>query len=169
MEQIQALKEEAETKSFYAVSKSIEFQKLEVKGKKKYIITGYISTKSIDGVNDLVTEDCLQDMDLQIKTGNITLKFDKDHETIIEENMGLNPRGKIIESNVDAKGLRVKVELNPYHKEFQELWGSIKEGYLDAFSITFKPIESITQWMGAKSVRVLSKVKLKTSTQMPVH
>lgn len=160
MEQALRMQEEAETKSFYAVSKPIQFQEIIIKGKKKYVISGYISTKSIDGVNDLVTEDCLQDMDLQIKEGIIALKFDKDHETIIEENLGLNPRGKILESNVDAKGLWVKAEINPHHKEFNELWGSIKDGYLDAFSITFKPIEAMTQWVGNKSIRVLSKVKL---------
>ena len=94
----------------------------------------------------------------QIKSGSI--KIDYEHETIHENDLNKNPIARIIDAKKDDKGLWVKATLNKSNPRFNEIWGSIKDGFLDAFSIAFKPLETATRYIQGKAVRILNKLKL---------
>jgi len=133
------------------------WEEIETKAGKKYIITGYISTKDMDIYKDIVTEECLKDMLKQIKTKNI--KLDVEHE-VFRDNPNIIPAGRIIEAKVDEKGIWVKAELNEFSPKFNNVWGSIKSKFIDAFSIAFKPIKAVTQSIQNGSARLLQQVEL---------
>ncbi len=145
---------------FEGITNPFQFKEIITKAQKRYIVSGYISTKDVDLVGDQVTSECLQDMLAQIQSGSV--KMDWEHETIIQEDLNKVPRAKIIPESamVDGKGLWVEAEINPNHADFNELWGSIKDKFLDAFSIAFRPVEAVVKWMGDKAIRILNKVKL---------
>lgn len=143
---------------YTGTSETFSFQEVEVKGERQYYISGYISTKNIDTFNDLVTDECLDDMLAQVQ--NSSIKMDEEHETIHKKNLDINPIARIVESKKDAKGLWVKALLNKANPRFQEAWESIKNGFYDSFSIAFKPIEAATRYIQGKAVRVLNKLKL---------
>jgi len=145
-------------------SKNLTFQTdgiatyVERKGEsKKYYVTGYISTSDIDKVNDIVMPEALDDMVTQIKDGNI--KLDVEHEAYKKDSTTV-PIGKIVEAKRDEKGIWVKAELNDASTRFKEIWGSLKKGMIDAFSITFRPIEAIDDMVNGEKVRKLMKVLL---------
>jgi len=143
---------------YLGVSETFNFQEVETKGDKEFYISGYISTKSLDKFNDLISDECLDDMIVQIKSGSI--KIDYEHETIHEGNLDKNPIARIVDAKRDHKGVWVKALLNQANTKFKEIWGSIKDGFLDSFSIAFKPLESSTRYIQGKAVRLLNKLKL---------
>lgn len=142
----------------HGITPNFEFSETEVKGVKEYIISGYISTPNLDLANDIITKSAMDDMVTQIKSGSVMLDFE--HETIHSENLDINPFGRITEAKVDSKGVWVKAVLNSANRRFSEIWGSIKGGFLRAFSIAFKPLQAVTKYIEGKSVRVLDKLKL---------
>lgn len=144
--------------SYLGVGETFNFQEIETKGEKEFYITGYISTKSIDKFNDVITDECLDDMLVQVKSGSI--KIDFEHETIHNDNLNINPVARIVDAKKDNKGLWVKALVNSSHKRFSEIKGSIVKGFLDSFSIAFKPIETATRYIQGKAVRILNKLKL---------
>lgn len=143
---------------YLGISDTFSFQEIETKGEKEFYISGYISTKSLDKFNDTITDDCLNDMLVQVKSGSI--KIDFEHETIHNENLDLNPVARIVDAKLDTKGLWVKALLNSAHQRFNEISQSIKKGFLDSFSIAFKPLETATKYIQGKAVRILNKLKL---------
>lgn len=124
---------------------------------KRYYVEGYISTKDKDLYNDVVTDDCLLDMVNQLKEKNI--KLDIDHEAW-NKSSRLIPVGRIIDAEKDDKGIYVRAEINKNKKEFKEVWNSIKDKFLDAFSIAYKVIEHSTEILNDEAVRILNKVEL---------
>jgi len=137
---------------------NLAFSEVVVKGEKQYYVEGYVSTYDVDVQNEQVTKSCMKDMNQQMMERSI--KFDEDHETILEENLDKNPVARVIEHRVDNKGLWVKALLNSAHSKFKELWGSIKSGMIDAFSIAFLPVDMAKKYVKGKAVRLLEKVKL---------
>jgi len=143
---------------------------IEVKGQKRVFLEGIISTNHLDLVNDVVTKSCLESMERQIKSGN--LKLDLEHESFrgdsIEEkelNKAKIPIGKMFEADVkaiekDKFALFVKSELNPFEDRFEKTMGSVKEGFLDAYSIAFIPIKTEEQIVDGKTIRMLDDVVL---------
>jgi len=122
---------------------------VEDKGVERVFLEGLISTTDLDLVNDVVTLDCLKSMQRQILERSI--KLDLEHEAFrgeTSEEKEINktkiPVGKITDATVvdlgeNRFGLRVKSELNRFHKEFENVKGNIEEKYLDAYSIAFIP------------------------------
>lgn len=147
--------QEMKTYQFYTDNSG--WSVIETKDGKKHYITGYISTKDLDKVNDIVTEDCLKDMVMQLNQGNI--KLDVEHEAF-RDNPNIIPAGRIIESRIDAKGIWVKAELNIDSPKFDNVWGSVKNKFLDAFSIAFRPIKVIKKSAGKAIVRILNQIEL---------
>ena len=129
-------------------------------GEKEYFVTGYISTTDKDLVNDVVTDSCLDDMVVQIKSGNI--KLDVEHESFKDGAKKINkvPIARIIDAKRDEKGIYVKALVNNYSPDFKSVWGSIKKGFLDAFSITYKALDAINKVVNGVTVRLLNKVTL---------
>lgn len=120
---------------------------------------GYLSTGTIDLVNDKVTQECMEDMCSQILNSPISVKLSIEHDAPISD-MRLIPPGKFVEAKVDGDKLFVKGKLNKHHPEFNKIKGSIEDGFLDSFSIEFKPLEFGNANIDGKSVRVLKKVFL---------
>lgn len=136
---------------------SVHYEVVEIKGEKRFYITGHISTEDKDLVDDVVTKGCQASMLKQIKSKSI--KLDYDHEAF-RENTTILPVGKIIDGKIDSKGLWVKAELNDASPKFKALWKSIKKGFVDAFSIAFKPIKTTMKAMDGVTVRLLEDLEL---------
>lgn len=152
-------------RTFYSEPGLKAFTEVDEKGEKQYYVEGYISTTEKDLVNDVVTDEALDDMLEQIREHNI--KIDKEHEawngeTDVEKIKAktIEPRGRIVEADRDEKGLKAKILLNKHRSDFENLWGSIKDGMLDAFSIAFLPEIAKKIERGGELIRKLSKIKL---------
>jgi HK97 family phage prohead protease len=131
---------------------------IETKGRDKIpYITGYVSTPDIDLYNDVVTSECLDDMLTQVKSGNV--KLDIDHEAWRERSTKI-PIGKIVDAHRDVKGLWIKAILNRHSPAFKAAWNSIKEGFLDAFSIAYRPMKTVDEVVNGVKARLLEKVEL---------
>lgn len=127
-------------------------------GKRHYYVTGYITTKDRDLINDVVTEEAMQGMLVQLVGKN--LKLDVEHEAWIKENPSIIPLGRIIEANKDDKGIFVKAELNANSTRFTEVWNSIKDKFIDGFSIAYIPVKAINKVINGVESRLLQEVKL---------
>jgi len=146
---------------FYLYTDSIE---LKDEDDNSYVY-GYISTKDKDLVNDMVTDNCLKSMFHQMK--NRTIKFDIEHESFRgdsdldrEINKTLNPIAKVDWFGLDANGLMVKAVLNKHHPRFEEVKGSIKDGFLDAFSIAYIPTKVEEIETKDETIRKLDDINL---------
>ena len=127
-------------------------------GGKTYYVTGYISVPEIDIQNDLVTPEAMESMLRQINESTITLDYD--HE-VWRDSSSILPVGKIVDAKIDSNGLWVKAELNTSSPKFNNLWGSIKGGFIKAFSIAFKPLKTVIRTVGSdKRVRLIQDLIL---------
>jgi HK97 family phage prohead protease len=147
-----------EGKSYSFNTDSIGIEQVNIKGEKKTYITGYISTKDRDLYDDIVTEKAMDNMLKQIQSKNIKLDFE--HEAWREENPSINPVGKIIEAKKDERGIFIKAELNASHSRFKEIVGSIKNGFLDAFSIAYKATDYVYKTIDGVKSRLLNGINL---------
>ena len=140
--------------------------KLELKNEgEDFYVEGYISTSDKDLVNDIVTKNCMLDMAEQMRER--TIKLDIEHEAFrgksemeMQMNKTLIPAAKIEDFVVDKKGLKVRAMLNRHIARFQEVKNSIKDGFLDAFSIAFVPEKDTIELRGGEQVRMLEKIRL---------
>jgi len=140
--------------------------KIEIKDENnESYVFGYISTKDKDLVNDIVTDNCLKSMFHQMK--DRTIKFDVEHEsfrgatdTEKELNKTLNPIAKVDWFGLDANGLMVKAILNRHHPRFNEVKGSLDDGFLDGFSIAYIPTKSNMEDFNGESIRKLEDLRL---------
>jgi len=147
----------SEKNSFVFNSDSISYKSVSEDGKRKFYIQGYISTSDLDSYNDIVTENAMESMLKQINERQITIDYD--HEAWRDDNSIL-PVGKIVEAKMDDTGLWVKCELNKSSPKFKALWGSIKDGFVNAFSIAFKPLKATVEMINDVKVRLLDDLIL---------
>jgi len=138
---------------------------VETKSGKKHFVEGYISTFDKDLYNDVVTHEGMSDMLNQL--GERSIKLDLDHETWRDDNgrmyehpKNLNPIGKIVDANLDSVGIKVRAEINGSSSRFGEVWKSIEDGFLDAFSVAYVPKESKSVDTEQGKVNLLDKVDL---------
>jgi len=142
---------------------------------KEYFVEGYISTGDMDLVNDIVTKSCMDDMMTQFDGRSIKLDFE--HETFrgksaidAEANKTRIPLGKAISKDRDAKGVKVKWQMNPTWKkfdakgnvtmDFKDIWQNIESEMYDAFSIAYVPTKTTSMQQQGKSVRMLENINL---------
>lgn len=161
---IQANKNKGKSYEFYCTD-NFDYEEVETKAGKEYYITGYISTHDRDLVDDIVTPACMSDMLTQLK--NRSIKLDIEHEsfrgkstTETEINKTTIPIGRIVEARQDERGIWIKGLLNKAHTRFDEVWGSIKSGMLDAFSIAYIPTQIAYKMMDNSKVRLLDALNL---------
>lgn len=128
-------------------------------------VEGYITTEDMDLVNDIVTKDCILDMGEQMKSR--VIKFDVEHEAFRgnnslekEINKTLIPIAKVDDFVIDKKGLKVRAMLNKNSQRYDEVKGSVENGFLDAFSIAYIPVKTKSETKNGVKVRMLDKVKL---------
>ena len=143
-------------KTFKFVTNKLTHETIGLKGERNYFVTGYISTDEIDRANEVVTREAMKSMVEQIKAGNV--KLDIEHSTFTGEND--IPVGKIVDAGIDEKGVWVKCTLNKAHSRFNEYWKSISDGFLDAFSIAYKPLEIAKEVVNGVTVTLLKAVEL---------
>lgn len=136
---------------------SITYASVGLKGNKQSYVTGYISVPEIDLYDDLITPAALKSMLRQITEKTITLDYE--HEAWRDDNTIL-PVGKIVEAKVDERGLWVKAQLNSHSPKYKALWGSVKEGFVNAFSIAFKPLKTVEKSIGDTKVRLIEELEL---------
>jgi HK97 family phage prohead protease len=130
-----------------------------------FFVEGYISTSDIDLVNDIVTKGCILDMAEQMKKRSI--KFDVEHESFRgksnlerEANKTIIPVAKVDDFLIDKKGIKVRAMLNKNSQRFDEVKGSIQDGFLDAFSIAYVPMKSTQVTKNGQQIRMLDKINL---------
>jgi len=150
-----------ENPNFIFTSSPIELKQ----EKDDFFVEGYISTSDLDLVNDIVTKECIMDMAEQMKSR--VIKLDIEHESFrgnneveMEINKTIIPAAKIDNFLIDQKGLKVRAVLNKHASRFKEVMGSIKDGFLDAFSIAFIPTKARMIEKAGQEVRMLDKINL---------
>jgi len=153
-ELINAVNNQAEYKF---TTDTLTFSTTELKGEKQAYVTGYISVPEVDLYNDLVTMHAMKSLLKQIKESTITVDYE--HEAWRDDNSIL-PVAKIVEAKVDDRGLWVKCLLNKNSPKYKALWGSIKDGFINAFSIAFQPLVTVEKSMGGVTVRLIEELKL---------
>jgi len=142
--------------NFSFLTNSLSYEEVGTKSGKDYYVKGYISTDEVDRSNEVVTREAMNSMVEQIKSGSV--KLDVEHSTFTGEND--IPVGKIVDAGIDEKGLWVKCTLNKSHSKFQEVWNSIKGGFLDAFSIAYKTTEFTKDIINGVTVTLLKGLEL---------
>jgi len=138
-------------------------------------IEAYMTTGDKDLVNDIVTREGMADMLSQLK--DRTVKIDIEHEAVrgkdstdTELNKTIIPAGKIVDAELDTKGVKIRIKNNPDYKKFnskgdivlsaKEVKNNIKNGFYDALSIAYIPIKDKVVKMKEDTVRLLDKVNL---------
>jgi len=138
---------------------------IEIKGEKQYFVEGYISTYDKDKYDDIVTKQGMMDVHDQADT----LKADLEHEAYKPDGNGysqvgsrdaLIPVAKVVEKRMDDLGVWVRAKLNPHIDGFKKLWGSIKDGFIDAFSIAFLEPPAGDYEIRGDGARLLNKINL---------
>ena len=147
--------------------------------KKEYYVEGYIATGDLDKGNDVITDECLNDIYAQFKNQN--LKLDFEHETLMgktvldaQRNITKMPLGKRIAFERDKKGVKIRWKLNPAWKKldpdgrvvmtFDDVWGAIENKFLDNFSIGYIPKRTKTVVLpDGKKIRKLEKLEMLTT------
>lgn len=133
----------------YSINEGFQYSVIDLKGEKEYFVEGYASTIGEDKSGEVITPDAQRDIFNQIQNENITM--DLEHEEWYDDKGNVLPRpkneripvAKIIESRLTPKGVYVKAQLNTNLRGFKEVWGSIKDGFLKAFSVAFYPVQKV--------------------------
>ena len=138
------------------ITDSFSYNEVGMKADKNHYVTGYISTGEVDSHNEVVSDNAMNEMMSQLKSGNI--KLDVDHDTFGQK--GNIPIGRIIDAKRDEKGIWVKAILNSAHQNFNSVWKSIKEGFLDAFSIAYNIKDIANEVINGASRTILKSIEL---------
>ncbi len=131
----------------YSINNGFLWSEVNLKGEKQYFIEGYASTIDEDKAGEIIDMSAQQDILNQIQNENITM--DIEHEEWYDDNgkMLQRPRNekipvaKIVSAELRERGVWVKAQINTNLGKFNEVWGSIKDGFLKAFSVAFYPVQ----------------------------
>jgi len=144
-----------------------KFDNLEVitKGTKKCMVEGYISTTDKDLASEILSMSAQNDILDQVTDRLIT--FDAEHEVWFDKEGNENskptsniPLGKIVEAKIKGNGVWVKAEINQDNPRFNNIWDSIKKGFLNAFSVSFYPVEAIKRKVGILTESIVNRLNL---------
>jgi len=159
-----------EKKTFTFHTDALNYEAIEVKGETSHYVSGFATTTDIDIANELVTEKCMKSILGQIQGKSIKIDFDhevwRDSEgNILNKPKNLIPLGRVMKAELRKAphgklGVWIKAKLNSAYPEFNRIWTSVKQGFLDAFSIAFKPIDVVAKSVGDKVVKMLDNVHL---------
>ncbi|WP_456478132.1 HK97 family phage prohead protease [Geoglobus ahangari] len=105
---------------------------------KNVYVEGYASAAVKDLDDEIITEEAL-------KTAAEELKQEPYNKIFLNHKYDDIPIGKIVDAAVktvdEVKKLWIRVVLNKAHPMFETVYRSLKDGFLDAFSIGFKALE----------------------------
>lgn len=161
------------TNLFKFISEPLGYAVVETETKsgkeKEYHIQGYIATSDRDLVGDVVTRHCMEGIVAQCKAANITLDYE--HETMrdpdkrgnIPASSTIIPVGKIVDARLDKQGVWVDAILNPASPKFEDLWVSVKGGFINGFSITYHPLKVAHENINGQNTRLLDEILLRNA------
>ena len=139
-----------ENKLFTFRSDELQFKtEGKLKSEKKYYIEGYASTTDKDLAGEVINDKAQSSMLKQFRNRNITIDveheewYGKDGKKLAKPKGTMIPVAKVVEAKQDTKGTWIKAEMNNNIERFDEVWGSIKGKFLNAFSIGFFPITQV--------------------------
>jgi len=153
----------------YEINDGFLWSEVNLKGEKKYYVEGYASTIDEDKAGEILDMQAQQDILNQIQNENITMDiehgewYDEAGNILQRPKNQKIPVAKIVYAEMRPKGVWVKAQINTNLGSFNEVWGSIKDGFLKAFSIAFYPVR--------KAGKVISNLNLVnvTLTGSPVN
>lgn len=131
----------------YNINDDFGFSSAVIKGERKYYVEGYASTIDRDKSGEIISASAQEDIYTQVMGESITL--DVEHSEWYDDNGKVLPKpkntsipvAKVVDARLDNRGVWIKAELNQHLSKFGEIWGSIKDGFLKAFSIAFYPVQ----------------------------
>lgn len=131
----------------YNINEGFLWSEVNLKGEKQYYIEGYASTIDVDKSGEVLEMSAQHDIHNQCLNENITM--DIEHEEWYDDNGKLLskpknmkiPVARVVHSEIRPRGVWVKAKINNNLRSFTELWGSIKDGFLKAFSVAFYPTQ----------------------------
>jgi len=139
-----------ENKLFTFRSNELQFKtEGKLKSEKKYYIEGYASTTDKDLAGEVINDKAQASMLKQFRNRNITIDveheewYGDDGKQLPKPKGTMIPVAKVVEARQDSKGTWIKAEMNSNIERFDEVWGSIKGNFLNAFSIGFFPITQV--------------------------
>lgn len=110
-------------------------KQLDVKDSEKNVyVEGYASAAIKDLDDEVITEEALHQAAKEL----VEEPYNK---VFLNHNYKDIPIGKIVEAEVRNGKLWVKLMLNKAHPQFETVYKSLKDGFLDAFSIGFKVLQ----------------------------
>lgn len=157
------------------VAKSLDFSDVvipfESKGLKedgKFHVIGLLSTTDPDYVNDIFTKNCMKSIVNQINGKEIKVvspkKINLEHEHLTKDSR-IIPRGKVVAGELveDANkpewaAVKIDAILNSHLPDFQEVKGSVEDGFLDAYSIEFRATKYEFKERNGKKYRIVDDV-----------
>lgn len=159
-------KVEGKAKPFVFYSEPLNyFLETKADDSKRHVIKGYMTTSDRDLVGDIVTDSCMKSMLNQMT--HRAIKMDIEHESwqgkddiMREKAKTINPIGKINRAYKDGTGIFIEGELNPHHRRFDEVLGSMKGGFLDSFSIAYIPTATKPMNIKGQDTRLLDDITL---------
>lgn len=164
-------------KTYTYQTENFKYTEVELKGKKRYFVEGFVSTIDPDSANEIVTDSAQKDIYNDIQENTITMDLEHE-EWISEDGQVLEkpannkvPVAKIVDSKLMTRGVWAKAEINSNSSRFQEIWGSIKDGFLHSFSIAFYPLKAVTREINGQAMRFIENLRLVnvTLTGSPVN
>ena len=131
-------------KTFTYFSDGLKAYKSTIKGVEKYFVEGYCSTTKRDLAGEILTDSAQDSMTKQFKDRVITVDIEhsswfKNGKRLEKPETSLIPVAKVVEAVRKEKGTWVKSEMNTNLENFNEIWGSVKDKFLTAYSVAFFP------------------------------
>jgi len=131
----------------YSINDGFLWSEVNLKGERQYFIEGYASTIDEDKAGEILDLSAQKDIYDQMRNQNITMDieheewYDDSGKVLARPKNEKIPVAKIIHAELRPQGVWVKAQLNTHLRSFSEVWGSIKDGFLKAFSVAFYPIQ----------------------------
>lgn len=159
----------------FVFTNELKFFEIEEKGNKRFFVKGAFSSTDLDLVNDICTQNCLESMVSQIKSGNIKLDweheaFTGDSQESLQINKARQPLAKAISAEINGTFAEATWELNDNYKkfdtkgdvvlDFKSIKSDIQRGFLTGFSIAYVPTKVGFKNVGGERIRLLDDVNL---------
>jgi uncharacterized C2H2 Zn-finger protein len=131
----------------YSINDGFLWSEVNLKGEKKFYIEGYASTIDEDKAGEILDLSAQQDICNQMQGTNITMDIEHEEWYDASGNILQRPKNekipvaKIVSAELRPRGTWVKAEINTNVNSFKQVWGSIKDGFLKAFSVAFYPVQ----------------------------
>jgi len=159
----------------FVFTNELKFFEIEEKGVKRFFVKGAFSSDDLDLVNDVCTDNCLDSMVAQIKSGSI--KMDFEHEAFRGKDQlerEINKTRQVLAKAISAERkdnfAEAVWELNDNYKKldekgnvvmtFKDIKQDVERGFYDAFSIAYIPTEIGHKTIDGEEVRLLNDVRL---------